>query len=151
SDRIGRRPIISFIMAVSVILPVAIALGGSGIWMSLSVALFGLFHFAVNSLTQAAAIDLAEGKGLEATFIGLMWGSNSAFGVISLLAAGILVGALPETAFAWAMPAGFTGFGWHAGLYFGSAMFFLGWLVSMIIPATGAPRQQIATAAGSTA
>ena len=154
SDRIGRRPIISFIMAVSVILPVTIALGGSGIWMSFSVALFGLFHFAVNSLTQAAAIYLAEGRGLEATFIGLMWGSNSAFGVISLLAAGILVGALPETTFGWAMPSGFTGFGWHAGLYFGASMFFVGWLMSLIIPATGAPQQQVnagATTASSTA
>ena len=154
SDHIGRRPIISFIMAVSVILPITIALGGSGIWMTLSVALFGLFHFAVNSLTQAAAIDLAEGRGLEATFIGLMWGSNSAFGVISLLAAGILVGALPETTFGWAMPSGFTGFGWHAGLYFGSSLFFVGWLMSLIIPATGAPREQVdirAAAAGSTA
>ncbi|PKB83212.1 MAG: hypothetical protein BZY88_02650 [SAR202 cluster bacterium Io17-Chloro-G9] len=154
SDRIGRRPVISFIMAVSVILPVTIALGGSGAWMTFSVALFGLFHFAINSLTQAAAIDLAEGKGLEATFIGLMWGSNSAFGVVSLLAAGILVGALPETSFGWAMPSGFTGFGWHAGLYFGASMFFVGWLVSLIIPATGAPRQQVnagAASAGSTA
>lgn len=154
SDRIGRRPVISFIMAVSVILPVTIALGGSGPWMTLSVALFGLFHFAINSLTQAAAIDLAEGRGLEATFIGLMWGSNSAFGVVSLLAAGILVGALPETAFGWAMPSGFTGFGWHAGLYFGASMFFVGWLVSLIIPATGAPRQRVdaqAASAGSAA
>ena len=154
SDRIGRRPIISFIMAASVILPVTIALGGSGPWMTISVALFGLFHFAVNSLTQAAAIDLAEGKGLEATFIGLMWGSNSAFGVVALLAAGILVGALPQTSFGWAMPSDFTGFGWHAGLYFGAAMFFVGWLISLFIPATGTPMQQAnaeTSAAGSAA
>ena len=136
SDRIGRRSIISFIMAVSVILPVTIALGGAGPWMTLSVALFGLFHFSVNSLTQAAAIDVAEGKGLEATFIGLMWGSNSAFGVIALIAVGALVGGgdLEQLV---GLNFDFAGFGWRSGLYFGASMFFIGWLTSLIVPATG--------------
>jgi len=141
SDRIGRRPVISLIMAVSVILPVGMALGGSGMLMTLSVALFGLFHFAVNSLTQAAAIDVAEGRGLEATFIGLMWGSNSAFGVIALLAVGILVGSLQYTAFGFSLPFE-TDFGWRAGFYFASSMFFIGWVTSLLIPATGTPEQR---------
>ena len=142
SDRIGRRSIIAFIMAVSVILPVSIALGGSGIWMTLSVALFGLFHFSVNSLTQAAAIDVAEGKGLEATFIGLMWGSNSAFGVLALIAAGILVGGGGFEG----LDLGFEGYGWRSGFYFGSAMFFVGWVASLLIPAAAADRRKMATA-----
>lgn len=143
SDRIGRRPVISLIMAVSMILPLGIAFGGSGIWMTLSVALFGLFHFAVNSLTQAAAIDVAEGRGLEATFIGLMWGSNSAFGVIALLVVGVLVGSLQDTAFGFSLPFE-TDFGWRAGFYFASSMFFVGWVTSLLIPATGTPEQRAA-------
>ena len=141
SDHIGRRPVISFIMGISVVLPLGIALGGSGAWMTLSVALFGLFHFAVNSLTQAAAIDVAEGKGLEATFIGLMWGSNSAFGVVAVLAVGILVGSVQDTAFGFTLPFD-TGFGWRAGFYFASSMFFVGWLTSLLIPATGSREQR---------
>ncbi len=136
SDRIGRKPVISLIMAVSVLIPLGIAFGGSGVWMTLFVALFGLVHFAVNSLTQAAAIDVAEGKGLEATFIGLMWGSNSAFGVVALLAVGLLVGSLPTGAFGFSVPFE-TGFGWRAGFYFASSMFFAGWVISLLIPATG--------------
>jgi len=143
SDRIGRKPVISLIMAVSVILPIGIALGGSGPWMTLWVALFGLFHFAVNSLTQAAAIDVAEGKGLEATFIGLMWGSNSAFGVIALLVVGILVGSLEDTAFGFSLPIE-TDFGWHAGFYFASSLFFAGWVISLLIPATGSKEKRAA-------
>jgi FSR family fosmidomycin resistance protein-like MFS transporter len=141
SDRIGRRPVISFIMGVSVILPLGIALGGSGAWMTLSVALFGLFHFAVNSLTQAAAIDVAEGRGLEATFIGLMWGSNSAFGVLAVLAVGMLVGSLPVDTFGFGLPFD-TGFGWRAGFYFASSMFFIGWITSLLIPAPGSREQR---------
>ena len=53
SDKIGRRSIIVFLM-VSVVLSVTTALGGGGVWMTLSVAMFGLFHSSVNSLTQAA-------------------------------------------------------------------------------------------------
>ena len=139
SDRMGRKSIIAFVMGVSVILPVAIALGGSGVWMTLSVALFGLFHFSVNSLTQAAAIDVAEGRGLEATFIGLMWGSNSASGVVALIVAGILVGGGGLERMV-GLDFDFVGYGWRSGLYFGSAMFFLGWLTSLMIPAAAGRR-----------
>ena len=118
SDRNGRKPIIVFVMATAVILPVTMALGGSGLGMSFSVVLFGLFLFSVNSLTQAAAIDVAEGKGLEGTFIGLMWGSNALFGAISSVVAGALVGYL----------------GWHSAFYFASSLFFLGFLMALAMP-----------------
>jgi len=136
-------------MGVSVILPITIALGGSGMWMTLSVALFGLFHFSVNSLTQAAAIDLAEGRGLEATFIGLMWGSNSAFGTVALIAAGILVGGGGLERLL-GLDFDFAGYGWRSGLYFGASMFFVGWVVSLMIPATGTPAQKVNAAPAST-
>ena len=121
SDRVGRKSIIAFTMAAGAVLPVTMVLGGSGPWMTLSVAAFGLFMFTVNSLTQAAAIDVVEGRGLEGTFIGLMWGSNAFFGFASSLAAGLLAESVSR----------------ESVFYFASALFALGFLVSLVIPSTG--------------
>lgn len=124
SDRVGRKSIIVLLMAVAVVLPITTVLGGAGLWMSLSVALFGVFHSSVNSLTQAAAIDEAEGRGLDATFMGLMWGSNAFFGAGSAIAVGWLVGA----------------YGWPIAFYCASALFFLGTLAAIIMPSSGSRR-----------
>ena len=118
SDLTSRKIVITLIMAIAIFLPIAIVLGGGTIVMTISIALFGLFLFSVNSLTQAAAIDVAENKGLEATFIGLMWGSNAFFGAISSVAAGALVGA----------------FGWQAAFYFAAFLFAVGFLSSLMMP-----------------
>jgi len=118
SDRIGRKPIIVFIMASAVIFPTTMALGGDGLGMTASVVMFGVFLFSVNSLTQAAAVDVASGKGLEGTFIGLMWGSNAFFGAIASVIAGVLVEYI----------------GWHSAFYFASGLFFLGFLASLALP-----------------
>lgn len=128
SDRTGRKSVIVLIMAVAVVLPVTMVLGGGSIVMTLSVALFGLFLFSVNSLTQAAAIDIAEGRGLEGTFIGLMWGSNAFFGAVSSVIAGALVGA----------------FGWPPAFYFAAALFLVGLIASLLMPRTGMPRPRLA-------
>ena len=121
SDRVGRRSVIAALMIVSVVLSVTTVLGAGGIGMWVSIVLFGLFHSSVNSLTQAAAIDEVEGKGLDATFMGLMWGSNAGFGA----AAGLLVGALVK----------FTS--WDAAFYAAAALFFVGFLVSLAMPRGG--------------
>ena len=118
SDSIGRKPIIVFIMASAVIFPTTMALGGDGPVMTLSVLLFGLFLFSVNSLTQAAAIDVAAAKGLEGTFIGLMWGSNAFFGAMASILAGVIVEYI----------------GWHPAFYFASGLFFLGFLSALALP-----------------
>ena len=118
SDRIGRKPIIVFIMASAVIFPVTMVLGGDGPGMTISVLLFGLFLFSVNSLTQAAAMDVAAGKGLEGTFIGLMWGSNAFFGAMSSIVAGVLVEYV----------------GWHAAFFLAAGLFFLGFLCALAMP-----------------
>ena len=125
SDRIGRKPIIVFIMASAVIFPTTLVLGGDGPVMTLSVLLFGLFLFSVNSLTQAAAVDVAAGKGLEGTFIGLMWGSNAFFGAMASIAAGAVVEYI----------------GWDAAFYFASGLFFLGFLSSLALPDNFAQRE----------
>ena len=118
SARIGRKPIIMLIMASAVIFPTTMVLGGDGPGMTVSFLLFGLFLFSVNSLTQAAAIDVAAGKGLEGTFIGLMWGSNAFFGAMASIIAGVIVEYI----------------GWHAAFYFASGLFFLGFLSSLALP-----------------
>ena len=118
SDRIGRRSIIVFLMIVAVILSITTPLGGGGILMTLSVALFGLFHSSVNSLTQAAAIDEVEGRGLDATFMGLMWGSNAFFGAGAAIGIGVLVRI----------------FGWESAFYCAAGLFFLGFLASLVLP-----------------
>ena len=119
SDRIGRKSIIAFIMALASVLPVTMVLGGGGIGTTLSVAAFGLFAFSVNSLTQAAAIDVVEGKQLEGTFIGLMWGSNAFFGAATAVGAGLLADVA----------------GRQAAFYLASSLFFLGFLASLVMPA----------------
>ena len=126
SDKVGRRSVIAFLMIVSVVLSVTTVLGGGGIWMWVSILLFGLFHSSVNSLTQAAAIDEVEGKGLDATFMGLMWGSNAAFGAL----AGVLVGTLIE----------FTS--WDMAFYAAAALFLVGFFVSLIMPRGGSKQTQ---------
>lgn len=124
SDRIGRKSIIVFIMATAVILPIGMVLGVGGFVTTISVAVFGLFFFTVNSLTQAAAVDIAAGKRLEGTFIGLMWGSNAFFGAASSIIAGVIV----------------EQFGWPPAFYFASALFFVGFVVSLLMPSTGASK-----------
>ena len=124
SDRVGRKSIIVLLMAVAVVLPITTVLGGGGLWMSLSVTVFGVFHSSVNSLTQAAAIDEAEGRGLDATFMGLMWGSNAFFGAGSAIAVGWLVGA----------------YGWPIAFYCASALFFLGTLAAIFMPSSRSRR-----------
>ena len=118
SDRTGRRSIIVFLMIVAVVLSITTPLAGAGVLMTLSVALFGLFHSSVNSLTQAAAIDEVEGRGLDATFMGLMWGSNALFGAAAAIAVGGLAAA----------------FGWEAAFYSAAGLFFLGFLASLMLP-----------------
>ena len=130
SDKVGRRSVITFLMVVSVVLSVTTVLGQGGFWMWASIALFGLFHSSVNSLTQASAIDEVEGKGLDATFMGLMWGSNAAFGAVAVALVGVLIK--------------FTA--WQAAFYAAAALFFVGFLISLAMPRGGSAQGQMAHA-----
>lgn len=92
SDRIGRKPMIVIALFASAIVPPVMVLSGDSIWLTVSVALFGLFLNSVNSLVQAAAMDIAEGMKLEGSLLGMLWGNNALFGAISPVIAGLLVG-----------------------------------------------------------
>ena len=122
SDRVGRKPILVSLMAIAVFLPITMLLGGGGVGMTMSVVVFGMFHASANSLTQAAAVDVVEGQGLEGTFIGLMWGSNTLFGAVFSVIIGLLVGIQGS---------------WDVAFYFASALFFVGFLASLVMPSTG--------------
>ena len=119
SDRIGRKPLVVLVLVIATIMPLTMALSGGGIGFTLSIVVWGFFAFSVNSLTQAAAMDMVAGKGLEGTFIGLMWGCNAFFGFATALSAGALADAA----------------GREAVFYLASSLFFLGFLASMLMPA----------------
>ena len=123
SDRIGRKPIIIFIMGVTALMPVTMVAGGGGLGMTLSIALFGLLMSSVNSLTQAAAMDMVEGRRLNASFIGLMWGGGAFFGAAAAVAAGGLADLVNR----------------EAAFYFASLMFMVGFVASFALPSTRGP------------
>ena len=91
-------------------------------------ACYGLLNFSVNNLTQAAAADIAARRGLESSFLGLMWGNNTLFGAV---AAFMIFGPVE-----W--------FDWRYGFYIAAAMYFVGLLASLLLP--GKPRAPAAAA-----
>ncbi len=126
SDRIGRRPLIIFIMGVTTMLTIAIIMvSGEGYtpWITAFVAIYGMMNFSVNNLTQAAAADIAAGRRLESSFLGLMWGNNTLFGAI---AAFMIFGPVE-----W--------FDWQYGFFIAAGIYFAGFLISLMIP--GKPRE----------
>ena len=118
SDRIGRKPVIVLVLLMSAIFPPLLVQVGGSIYLAIIIGIFGLFLYAVNSLVQAAAMDMAEGLHLEGTLIGLLWGGNALFGAFSPF----LVGWLADI------------FGLKIGFYYASAIFLLAGLLSLRLP-----------------
>ncbi|MEX2598959.1 MAG: MFS transporter [Dehalococcoidia bacterium] len=121
SDRIGRKPVIIGVLATKAFIATLMALAGGGILLTIAVAMMGLVMFGVNSLVQAGALDIAEGRKLEGSMIGLLWGFNALFVGFSPLFLGFLIGAV--------------GFGilfWYIAL-----MNLIALCVAFVIPATG--------------
>ncbi len=130
SDKVGRKPLIVFLMAFATILTLAIPLNGQqySIWITVCVALYGLQHFTVINLTSAAAADVAAKYRLESSFLGLMWGNNVLFGAV---AAVFIFGPIE-----W--------LGWQYGFFIAAAIYLVGFLASLMIP--GKPRTPEAVA-----
>ena len=118
SDRLGRKPVIVGVMLAGGITPLLIVVAGSGVALIVVLLMTGVFMYTVNSLVQAAALDLVEGQRLEGTFIGLSWGFNSLFNGASPL----IAGALAEV------------FGFRATFYYASAMTLAGCLLAIRLP-----------------
>ncbi|MBM2825202.1 MAG: transporter [Dehalococcoidales bacterium] len=91
SDRIGRMRVIFMILIAKTTIAVLMAVVGSGTGLTILVGLMGAFLFAVNPLVQAGALDIAAGRRLEGSMIGLLWGNNALFGGISPVIVGFLI------------------------------------------------------------
>ncbi len=79
SDRIGRQPVVVMVLAAKVVIAVLIALAGSGILLTVLIATMGAFNFVVNPLVQTWALDIAHGRDIEGTMLGVLDGSNFVF------------------------------------------------------------------------
>lgn len=124
SDRIGRKPMIVIAMLVSALFPPFMVLTASSVVLTVSVVLFGVFLYSVNSLAQAAAMDVVEGMKLEGTFIGMLWGNNALFSAVSPIIAGALVGV----------------FGFESAFYYSSILYLIGGLLAVRVTLRRAQR-----------
>jgi MFS family permease len=118
SDRMGRKPMIVIGMFLSSVFPLLILKSGTGIGLTISIALFGLFFYSENSLIQAAGVDLAEGMKLEGTLIGMLSGNIALFGSISPIIAGALAGM----------------YDFQVVFYYAAAIFLTGGLLALRLP-----------------
>ena len=134
ADRIGRKPVMIWVLVGSMVpLGLLSAFPTLGLGFTLLIGLLGMFRFAVANLTQAGALDLAEGRRLEGSMVGLLWGNNALFGSLSPVVAGFFVDQFTGTnAFAVIFP-------------YAAAMNLLALVAAFWLPSLGVPRQQIAT------
>lgn len=98
ADRTGRKPVMIVTLIASTIFLAALWwVGDLGWQFTALIAVFGAFRYAVTNLTQAVSLDIAEGKRLEGSMIGLLWGNNATWGALSPLLLGVLITAFAAT------------------------------------------------------
>ena len=89
SDRVGRRPVISFAMTAMTVLLFLFLQFDSGIPMMILIAVLGLFFFSVMLIINAAAMDMID-KGSEGSGTALMFAGGSIVGSLTPIVAGII-------------------------------------------------------------
>lgn len=94
SDRIGRSRVILIVLIAKALIATLMAIVASGTLFTILVGALGAFMFAVNPLVQAGALDIAEGRKLEGSMIGLLWGNNALFSGASPVLVGFLITSL---------------------------------------------------------
>lgn len=99
SDRAGRKPVLVAVLFFSAAITFALSFVGQlgPLFLGL-IGLLGIVRFAGANLAQAASLDIAEGRRIEGSMIGLLWGNNALFGAFSPLLLGAII--------AWASPPG---------------------------------------------
>lgn len=105
SDRIGRKPVITGVIAIKAVIALLLALTGHGVVLTVLIGVLGVVLFGVNALIQAAALDLVHGQQLEGTMVGLLWGNNAVFGGASPLILGALVASIGYGVIFWYLAA----------------------------------------------
>ena len=86
SDKIGRKPVISFSMGMMSIIIFMFVFFDSGFYMTLLVGILGIFFFSVMPTITAAAMDQVP-KGIEGSGTALMFSGLAIIGSVSPLAA----------------------------------------------------------------
>ena len=89
SDKIGRKPVISFSMGMMSIIIFMFVFFDSGFYMTLLVGILGIFFFSVMPTITAAAMDQVP-KGIEGSGTALMFSGLAIIGSVSPLAAGAI-------------------------------------------------------------
>ena len=92
SDRIGRKPVLIWVLFFSTVITGALwFVSELGPALLVLVGLLGIVRFAGANLAQAASLDIAEGRQIEGSMIGLLWGNNAALGALSPLFLGFII------------------------------------------------------------
>ena len=121
SDRFTRKPIIVTLLAGKAIVATLMGLSGGGLMLTIFVGLMGAFMFGGHAVIDAGALDLGEGRRLEGSLIGLLWGNNALFLGFAPLIVGLLM----------------TSFGYSTLFWYMAAMNGLASLVALMLPAIG--------------
>ncbi|MXW30852.1 MAG: hypothetical protein F4Z88_09060 [Chloroflexi bacterium] len=95
------------------------------------VGLLGIFRFAGANLAQAASLDVAEGRHIEGSMIGLLWGNNAFFGAFSPLLLGIII--------AWFSPPGIDDY--RLIFPYAAVVSLLATVAALFLPPIGNPRR----------
>ena len=122
SDKLGRRPVISFAMILMTILIFLFLFFDSGIMMTFLVGCLGLFFFSVMPIINAAAMDMVD-KGSEGSGTALMFTGGSVIGSITPIFAGII----NESS------------GFHGVVIFSCIIALIGATLSLVLPMKSAP------------
>jgi MFS family permease len=91
SDRIGRMPVIVIVLAAKTAIAALIAFSGTGLVLTLLIAAMGTVNLVVNPLVQTWALDIAHGRRLEGSTLGVLDGANFIFTGIGPLLVGFVV------------------------------------------------------------
>jgi MFS family permease len=91
SDRIGRMPVIVIVLAAKTAIAALIAFSGTGLVLTLLIAAMGTVNLVVNPLVQTWALDIAHGRNLEGSTLGVLDGANAIFRGAGPLMTGIVV------------------------------------------------------------
>ena len=84
ADIVGRKPVMVIgLIGASAITFTLMFFTEIGLVFTGLLAVLGAFRFAFANIAQAASLDIAEGKRLEGSMIGLLWGNNATWGALS--------------------------------------------------------------------